>query len=355
LIFVKNSYFRFFTVREFNILPDDPSGLSIFLSLYNEEKTIYTRLTNICNQKFTNSYEILLILDGCTDNTKEEILRFISNNPNIDISIFSEENNKGQANAQNIAAKEAMYNILLKTDSETFFSKGVLNKIYKIFNDHSIGVVGGGIEFQSEGAFSVIYRTYFFYEQWLRRLEASIGYGIKVSGACVAYRKELWIEIENFEDVDQVVTFMAEKKNLCVEYLPGKGCKEIPNVGFRREATARSRMTTKGILSIIKYLDREFIVQHSIFTFFMISHKLIRYLSSPSILILFFYLQYELFLFCYPCYFIALLFFLFVFYLSRVFNKIVVSIWSSLYGQSVGVLKSITNKNIGSYKPTNQL
>ena len=118
----------------FNKLPTEPNGLTVFLSLYNEEKIIYKRLSNIAKQDFQYPLEILLVLDGCSDCSLDEIGRFKKENAGIDISIFVEKFNKGQASAQNVAKKEAKYNVLLKTDAETVFKDGLLNSIYAGFS-----------------------------------------------------------------------------------------------------------------------------------------------------------------------------------------------------------------------------
>ena len=69
--------------------------LSIFVPCFNEERNIANTLNNIQNGVIGINYEILVVDDASKDKTIEMIEKFKKNNPNLDIKIISNKNNRG--------------------------------------------------------------------------------------------------------------------------------------------------------------------------------------------------------------------------------------------------------------------
>lgn len=73
--------------------------LSIIIPAYNEEKRIRKTLdayTNFFSKKFKDEFEILVVLDGCTDNTLDVVKEF-SKNSKVKYKNFAEKIGKGGA------------------------------------------------------------------------------------------------------------------------------------------------------------------------------------------------------------------------------------------------------------------
>ena len=69
--------------------------LSIFVPCFNEENNIINTLNNIKEGIQDISYEVLVADDASKDKTIEMVEKFKKNNPNVNVKIFSNENNKG--------------------------------------------------------------------------------------------------------------------------------------------------------------------------------------------------------------------------------------------------------------------
>ena len=69
--------------------------LSIFVPCLNEENNITNTLNDIKEGVQNISYEILVTDDASEDKTIEMVEKFKKNNPNMNIKIFRNENNKG--------------------------------------------------------------------------------------------------------------------------------------------------------------------------------------------------------------------------------------------------------------------
>ena len=77
------------------------SKLSIVIPAYNEGATIHLILDRVKAVTLPNDIEkeVLLINDCSTDNTEESILAYKKANPDIDISYYKHEINKGKGAA----------------------------------------------------------------------------------------------------------------------------------------------------------------------------------------------------------------------------------------------------------------
>ena len=75
--------------------------LSIVIPAYNEGKTIHFILDKIKTVKLINNIEkeVIIINDCSKDDTEEAIQRYMHNNPDLNITYFKHEVNKGKGAA----------------------------------------------------------------------------------------------------------------------------------------------------------------------------------------------------------------------------------------------------------------
>jgi glycosyltransferase involved in cell wall biosynthesis len=73
--------------------------LSLIIPAYNEEKRIESTLANYSDflKKHVRSYEIIVVCDGCTDDTEKFVCSAASKNKNIKILTFDHKLGKGGA------------------------------------------------------------------------------------------------------------------------------------------------------------------------------------------------------------------------------------------------------------------
>lgn len=72
--------------------------VSIICISYNHEAFVYKALTSLHNQHYSN-IEVIIADDCSTDRTREEILRFITEHPNLDWIVFFNSTNQGNCKA----------------------------------------------------------------------------------------------------------------------------------------------------------------------------------------------------------------------------------------------------------------
>jgi glycosyltransferase involved in cell wall biosynthesis len=95
-------------------------NLSVIIPCYNEEHNIGKCLQTLSHQSI-DEYEIIVLDDGSTDETKEVVKKF-------DVR-FLQQSHCGPAAARNRGAQEAVGSILVFVDADMFFDKHFLERL----------------------------------------------------------------------------------------------------------------------------------------------------------------------------------------------------------------------------------
>jgi len=106
--------------------------ISIIIPAHNEEAYLERTLHSIKNQT-SSDYEIIVVLNGCTDKTAEVVEKF----EDVKILSLSEAN---VSRARNYGAGKAKGEILLFLDADTLLGKDTLEKVSADFSSkYSVG------------------------------------------------------------------------------------------------------------------------------------------------------------------------------------------------------------------------
>jgi glycosyltransferase involved in cell wall biosynthesis len=116
--------------------------LSIIIPVYNGEKTLKNCLNSILNQNFKN-FELIIINNNSSDNTKSIIGKFIRKNSKIK---YFFEKKQGIGNARYKGERNAKGEIILMTDCDCIAPKNWAKEIIKAFSNKKIIAVQGEIK-----------------------------------------------------------------------------------------------------------------------------------------------------------------------------------------------------------------
>lgn len=120
--------------------------LSVIICTYNRDKYIYNVLKSLAGNTLSpDNYEIVLIDNNCTDNTKNECERFAQDFSNVTFRTFV-ETNQGLSYARNRGIKESKGEVVVYVDDDALVNKEYLQTYYDFFNQHpEIDAAGGPI------------------------------------------------------------------------------------------------------------------------------------------------------------------------------------------------------------------
>jgi glycosyltransferase involved in cell wall biosynthesis len=121
---------------------------SVIAICFNHEKYLIECLQSVVNQTYKN-VELIIVDDFSTDNSREEILEFIKENPNCQV-IFN-ENNIGNCRSFNKAFKisKGRYIIDLSTD-DVLMPNRIEEQVYLMESVSNVGVVFSDANFINE-------------------------------------------------------------------------------------------------------------------------------------------------------------------------------------------------------------
>jgi len=120
--------------------------ISVIICTYNREKYIYNVLKSIATNDYPReNYEIVLVDNNCTDNTRSECNRFVQDFPDVIFRYFV-ETSQGLSHARNRGIKESTGELLVYVDDDAFVNKAYLQTYAIFFEQHpEIDAAGGPI------------------------------------------------------------------------------------------------------------------------------------------------------------------------------------------------------------------
>ena len=187
---------------------------SIIIPTYNRAKTLILTLDSVSNQTLpSEQYEILVINDGSTDDTKEVVFNLQKKYSHNTIRYFYEKN-AGPAKARNLGIKESQGDIIFFTDDDCIVPRNWMETLLDGYRRHPEVVgVGGGYKsldrsFTGTGYFQRYAEEYtgFIDKQkndYLSEIENKtnmFGYSSAGNTANMSYKKRILEEIGGFDE-----------------------------------------------------------------------------------------------------------------------------------------------------------
>ncbi|MFT6338261.1 MAG: glycosyltransferase involved in cell wall biosynthesis [Halioglobus sp.] len=119
--------------------------LSIVIPAYNEGRTIHQILDRIKEVELIGGLdrELIIVNDFSTDNTEEAILKYQESNPNLPITYYKHEKNKGKGAALHTGIDKATGDIIVIQDADLEYDPQEYNILLQPILDDFADVVYG--------------------------------------------------------------------------------------------------------------------------------------------------------------------------------------------------------------------
>ena len=118
--------------------------ISVIICTYNRERYIYNVLGSIAQGTLQpDRYEIILVDNNCTDNTRSEVDRFCKDYPQISLHYYV-ESKQGLSHARNRGIKESNGDLLVYVDDDATVNTDYLKTYADWFASHPETDAAGG-------------------------------------------------------------------------------------------------------------------------------------------------------------------------------------------------------------------
>lgn len=129
--------------------------ISIIIPAFNEAKILEKTIESLLKLNYSN-YEIIIVNDGSTDETKEvaeELIGFRNGiYSQIKVSLIN-KSNSGKANSLNAGIQVSRAEFILCMDGDSQLSPDSLRMAVRHFTNPEIGAVAGNVKVQNRGSF----------------------------------------------------------------------------------------------------------------------------------------------------------------------------------------------------------
>lgn len=202
MVLIRNYYLGWRKIKLPNKLEVTPK-VSVVIALRNEESKIEKLLNNLTTQIYPkNQLQFILANDHSTDNT----LNLLQNSKLDNLIVLDmHEGDFGKKNAIAKAIQIAEGEIILMTDADCSFSPNWTQTMIDYFTDDRIKLVSGPVDYrQKKGIFQCLQTLEF--TSLIGSGAGAIGSGnpIFCNGANMAYRKEVFLEVNNYKNDNNV-------------------------------------------------------------------------------------------------------------------------------------------------------
>lgn len=249
--------------------------VTVLISVYNEEKVIEEKIRNTLSLQYPEHLlEIIVISDGSDDQTNEIVFRF--KDPRLTLKAFSERS--GKTVCLNRVVPEAKGDIVLFTDANSMFPSDTLLKLVRNFFDKNVGLVTGWSKYLRQGGGEESTGIYSRLEMGTKYWESLVSSCVGADGAIFAIRKGLYEPLDERDINDFVIPLQVISQGKRVVLDPEVFCFEKSSKGEREEFRRQTRITNRTLRAVLK--NPRFLNPFSFgyFSFFLFSHKFLRFL-----------------------------------------------------------------------------
>lgn len=252
--------------------------ISYIISAYNEEKVIERKLINTLNLDYPKEkLEIIVASDASNDKTNAIVSRYEQEG----IILYVSPGRKGKTNVQNEAVKIATGDVFVFSDANAMWQQEALMNLVSNFSNPETGYVAGRLEYINSDSSSTSYSEslYWKYDLLLRTYESKICSITAGNGAIYAVKKEDYIFIDPMFTHDLEFPHLMVKKGKTAIYDDSAVAFEKAGENLKDEFKRKIRMFGRNwqrILTNFNMFNPNEIGW--LYAFFMVSHKLLRYL-----------------------------------------------------------------------------
>ena len=264
-------------------------SVTVIVTAFNEAYIIEEKIINTLALIYPKeSIQYIFITDGSSDETASIVAKY----PLIKGMHLNERN--GKIAAVHRAMSEIETELVVFTDANTMVNNEALINICRHYLDPKVGAVAGEkrvfIEDQSDATAGEGF--YWKYESKLKHWESALYTVVGTAGELYSIRSSLYQPVEPDTILDDfMISINIVLQGYKVVYEPEAFALETSSANTQEELKRKIRIAAGGIQSTIRLWRLLVPFKNPILTFQFISHRVLRWVVTPAIMVLAFFLN----------------------------------------------------------------
>lgn len=259
--------------------------VSLIISAYNEEAVMQGKIVNCLSLNYPKELlEIVVVSDGSEDKTDDIVLSFSGEG----VVLRRYEGRIGKTACLNMAVPLSKGDIVVFSDANSDYPANSIMNLVDKFSDPDVGLVTGYTKYVSkrnnDGPRSA--SIYSRIEKITKQLETKIGSCVGADGAIFAMRKSLYRQLNENDINDFVVPLQVVREGFRAVLEPKAYCIEEATKSISNEFKRQTRITNRTLRAIYNNLDVLNVFRFGIFSFQLVSHKVMKFLVPYFIMVL---------------------------------------------------------------------
>lgn len=252
--------------------------VTIVIPAYNEERSLEMKIRNARDADYPMSLlDVLVVSDASTDRTNEIARSFAP----AGVRLIEQETRRGKTAGLNRAVEMARGEIIVFTDANAAYRPDTISRLVRYFDDSEVGLVSGYTKYtlSETGEVAEATNAYTSLERLIKKGESRWGCCVGADGAIFAMRRSLYRPLRDDDINDLVLPLdVIEQGYQCV-FAEDAFCSENPGKNLESEFRRQSRITNRSLRAIYRRLHLLNPIRFPVFSFFLFSHKVVRFLA----------------------------------------------------------------------------
>lgn len=264
-------------------------SVSLVIPCFNEADILDEKVANCRSLEYqAGKLEIVFITDGSTDNSVEVLSKY------ADVRVLHDDRRGGKTAAENRAMKNITSEIVVFTDANTVLNREVIKNIVRHFADPKTGCVSGEkrVLTDDKDTATAGEGIYWKYESFLKRLDSELYSAVGAAGELVAFRCEHYRDMPEDTLLDDFIQSMEiAADGYKIVYEPEAYAMETGSASIKDEWTRKVRISAGGWQSVKRLWNKITPFKRPVLYFQYLSHRVLRWVVTPFLLILMFFVN----------------------------------------------------------------
>jgi cellulose synthase/poly-beta-1,6-N-acetylglucosamine synthase-like glycosyltransferase len=251
--------------------------VTVIISAFNEEWSIAQKIRNVLESEYPRErLDVLVVSDASTDRTNEIVRSFESDG----VRLLPQPERRGKSIGLNDGMALARGDVVVFTDANATFGPDTIPKLVRYFADPVVGLVTGYTRYVTRGSREVanVTNLHTSLERMIKTAESRWGSCVGADGAVFAIRRRLFrpLRYDDINDFVMPLDVIAQGAE-CV-FAADASCSEPTGSSVESEFRRQARITNRTLRALWRHLRLLNVFRFGLFSFFLFSHKIVRFL-----------------------------------------------------------------------------